>query len=301
MAARFVAIEEDGRLLGGGAAFVRRRGGARWLHVLPFLLSGAPLAAPGARDRVEAEFARTLERMRRELEVVGGEWAVQRPVDREFDPRALEEVAGDTTLLETSIIGLEPGLENASRRLESTARSEIHRARASGLVFAEEPDALDEAYVLHLAQARRWSGHPAIPLDLARRLLADPGDPGEPPARLFTVRDRHQLLSAMFYLDHPREILAWWSGSRDDARARHAMAFLYWSTAEWAAAAGRERLNLGGSPGLPGLAAYKRSLGAASIRYPVRWLAPAASSPAARAVAELERRARRGRHRGEPL
>jgi hypothetical protein len=299
MVLRFVAVEEDGRLLGGGAAFVRRRGGSRWLHVLPYLLSGAPLAVPGAHASVDRRFAAALEAMRRELAVVGGEWAAHRPAGPPPDPGALEAVGGVTRLLETSVIDLEPGIERAWAGLESTARSELQKARASGLVFAEEPEALDEVYVLHLAQARRWSSHRAIPLELARRLLAEPGAPEGPPARLFTVRDRHQLLCAMFYLDQSREILAWWSGSRDDARARHAMTFLYWSTAEWAAAAGRARLNLGGSPGLSGLAAYKRSLGAESVRYPVRWM-DAGDSASARAVAALERWARRGRHRGEP-
>lgn len=295
---RFIEVEDDGTSLGGGAVFVRRRGGSSWLHVLPFMLSGAPLAVPGAEKRVDLAFAAALEGMRRELQAVGGEWALQRGVASAHDAEALEGVAGDTRWLETSVIDLGSGIGAAWQRLESTARSQVHHARAAGLVFAEEPEAIDEVYVLHLAQARRWSAHRAIPLDLARRLLEAPAG-RQPPARLFTVRDSRRLVAAMFYLDHPREILAWWSGSREDARARHAMTFLYWSTAEWAAAAGRMRLDLGGSPGLPSLAAYKRSLGAVSVRYPVRWLAPAEATPATRAIAALERWVRRGRHRGE--
>jgi hypothetical protein len=57
-------------------------------------------------------------------------------------------------------------------------------------------------------------------------------------------------------------------------------------------------VNLGASSGRASLAQFKRSLGAREVRYPVRWLAPAAGHVGARAVTALQAWVRRGRHRG---
>lgn len=297
---RFVAVLERGALLGGAPAITRRRAGLHWLHAMPFVLSGAPLARPGTHAVVDLEVGRGLARLQRELGIVGGEWAFYRPEGPPPSEAALGATSGETRLLETSVMDLRAGLEPVRRAAEPTVRHVLRQARAT-LAFAEEPEALEQAFALHAAQGRRWRSHRAIPLDLARRLLAvsDAAAPGVPAARLFTVRARGTLLGAMFYLDSPGEILAWWSGAREEARARHAMTFLYWATAEWAVAAGRRRLNLGSSPGLTGLAAFKRSLGAQSFGYPVRWLDARASPWGARALASLQDWARRRRYRGE--
>jgi hypothetical protein len=117
-------------------------------------------------------------------------------------------------------------------------------------------------------------------------------------ARLFTVRDGRGLLSAALVLDHPREALVWWSGTHLEGRSRHAFASLLVSIAEWAAAAGRERLNLGASPGLGAVAAFKRSLGARAVAYPVRWMRFEPTAWPGRWLAAAQDRIRRGRHRG---
>ena len=70
----------------------------------------------------------------------------------------------------------------------------------------------------------------------------------------------------------PREAMAWWSGTHPDARGKEAAVLLLATVVEWAAREGRERVNLGGSAGLPALAQFKRALGATTVRHPVRWL-----------------------------
>jgi hypothetical protein len=199
------------------------------------------------------------------------------------------------------LIDLTPGIPCLWRRLDRQTRHELRTARTGGLFFAEEPTALEEAYALHLGQARRWPGFRPLPIELSRRLLSADGHRSRAPAgRLFTVRDARGLVSATLFLDHPREMFAWWSGTHPSARARHAAPFLLWSVAEWASASGHDRLNLGGSAGRAGLAAFKQSLGGHSHRYLVRWLAaPTASWPGS-VAARLQQRLRRGRHRGEP-
>ena len=76
-------------------------------------------------------------------------------------------------------------------------------------------------------------------------------------ARLFTARDARGLVAGIYFLDHRRELFAWWSGARPEAQALHVMPFLYARAALWAEAAGRARLNLGGTGGVSGLAGFK--------------------------------------------
>ncbi|MGH7741325.1 MAG: hypothetical protein ACRENS_04815, partial [Candidatus Eiseniibacteriota bacterium] len=90
------------------------------------------------------------------------------------------------------------------------------------------------------------------------------------------------------------------SGSHTSARASDAYPRLMAWAVEWARARERRRLNLGASRGLPALESFKRSMGARPVRYPVRWLASPNAALLGRLAAALQRRIRRGRHRGTP-
>ena len=305
---RFVAVLREGRLLGGAPLVIERRAGFHWIHSLPFLLPGAPIAVPGARAEVEAAVAGAFANLQRELRAVGGEWSLYRYRDEPPGPAATEAVGGQTRIVETAVVDLEGGLDAAWSRMERKTRQAIHGARVAGLVFAEEPEALPEAYALYLRQARAWAGHRARPAELSRRLLARPaagargGDaaaPETPLARLFTVRDGRGLLSAVLALDHPRELMPWWSGTHPDAHGRRAAVFLLASVVEWAAREGRAQVNLGGSAGLPALLAFKRALGASTVLHPVHWLDARYASPAGRMIAAAQEALRRRRARGK--
>jgi hypothetical protein len=300
MASRFVVVERDGRLLGGAPLVIARLAGFRWIHALPFLLPGAPLAVQGAREEVDAAVARALGALQRELRVVGGEWSLYRPREAPPAPAALEAVSGETRIAETAVVDLAGGIEGAWARMERKTRQAIRGARSRGLEFAEEPEALSEAYALYARQARGWRGHRARPVELSRRLLAPAAVDNAcgPLARLFTVRDGRGLLSATLVLDHPREAMAWWSGTHPDARGKEAAVLLLATVVEWAAREGRERVNLGGNAGLPALAHFKRALGAATVRHPVRWLDARHATAAGRMLAATQAALRRRRARG---
>jgi hypothetical protein len=290
-------VEEGGRAIGGAPVLVERRGGMHWLHALPMLLPGAPVAVPGAHARVDAEVAALFAALARERRVVGGEWALWRPAGPPVGTAALAELGGETRMLAASVVDLAGGLEAARARIDRKHRQEMRRARERGLAFAEEPGALEAGYALHAAQGRSWRGHRALPLELSRRLLATGGD--APPARFFTLRLRGELVSAALALDGPHETFVWWSGTHPSGRRLNAFPLLLWSIVEWAAAAGRARVNLGASTGLEQVAAFKQSLGAAEVRYPVLWLDARHAPAPARAVAWLQAHLRRGRPRGE--
>lgn len=296
-APRVVTVEEEGRLLGGAPVLVERRGGLHWLHALPMLLPGTPLALPGEHARVDAAAAGALAELARELGAVGGEWSLWRPEGAAPDEAALAPLGGETRVLEASLVRLAGGLEAARARVDRKHRQDMRRARERGLAFAEEPEALEASYALHVAQGARWRGHRALPLALSRRLLGAGG--ASPVARLFTLRLAGELLSGALALDGPHETFVWWSGTHPAGRRLHAFPLLLWSIVEWAAAAGRARVNLGASTGLAQVASFKHALGTEDVRYPVRWLDARHAPAPARAVAWAQARLRRGRPRGE--
>ena len=241
MALCCVAVEKNGSLVGGAPVMVERRAGLEWIHALPYTLAGAPLAQPGEHLTVDAAVGEAIACLQRERAAVGGEWTLYRPRGPEVEGEAYERPSGTTRMLETSLIGLENGIEEAWLRLERDTRYELRRARRSGLRFTEDPEALEEAYALYASQVRRRGRRP-LPLELSRRLLGSRplGAKAGPAGRLFAVCDARGLLGASFFLDHPREMLAWWSGARASrARSARACVFSTGRCAEWAAAQGR--------------------------------------------------------------
>ena len=292
----FVAVEEEGALIGGGPLVLERRFGLEWMRAMPYTLPGAPLARHGRHADVDRVVAEALETKARESGVIGGEWVLFRPAGPAVDASAVERLPGETLVTTTEIVDLSAGAAAAYARIGRRERESIASARARGLACAEEPEALDETYALYVAQARAWRGHRPKPLPLLRRLLA--GD--LPAARLFTVRDSRGLLAGALALVGEREWLVWWSGSHPEARRKQAFASLLWSVGESAARAGAWRMNVGGDAGRGGIAAFKKSLGAAPLPVPIRWLGSDHASWWGRVVASVQRRMRAGRWRGAP-
>ena len=290
---RVIEIVEDGRLVGGMPLVIERRGPLLWIHALPYLLPAAPIALPGRKREVDLAAAGALGELQREARACGGEWACYRPVGETIAAGALERAGGETRWMEAAVVDLSAGAETARRAMERKARQDVTRTRLHGVRFDEEPAALEEGYALHARQARSWGAYRPLPLELSRRLLENGV------AHLMVARDGRGALCATLALDGPHETFVWWSGSHPGARGAEAFPGLLWWTAEWAAARGRARLDLGASRGLEPIERFKRSLGARRVRYPVRWLDARAAPPLGRLVAAVQRRWRRDRERGE--
>jgi CelD/BcsL family acetyltransferase involved in cellulose biosynthesis len=290
---RVIAIEDGGELIGGMPLMIERRGALAWLHALPYLLSGAPLARPGHRAEVDASAADALAALSQELRAAGGEWSCYRPEGDAIADHALDRLSGETRWMESAVIDLTSGAAAARRGMDRKARQDVSRSRDQGVRFGEEPAALEEAYALHARQSRAWSGHRPLPIELSRRLI----DSGI--GHLMIARDGRGMLCATLALEGPHDGFVWWSGSHPGARAAEAFPGLLWWIAEWSAARGRRRFDLGASRGIVPIERFKRSLGARAVRYPVRWLDAREAPPLGRLAAALQRRLRRGRPRGE--
>jgi len=293
-------VAGDGGLAGGHVLCVSRVAGAEWLHAMPYLLPGAPLARAGAHAAVDDAIGAALAVRAAQPWVAGGAWSCLRAGTPIADT-AIARVAGETRRFAAAVVELGAG---AARRWDTDRRERkaLRRAGRAGLRCEEDPAALEACYVLHQAQSRRWPGHRPLPLALLRRLLAPPRAGAPPLARLFVAHGARRLLAGILVLDGAHEMLAWWSGTHPDALEVAApRALLVWAI-ERAAADGRRRFNLGASGGLSGVASFKRSFGAADVDYPVRWLAPCGggrAAPPLRALLALQRRARAGRYRGD--
>lgn len=292
----FIAAEDRGTLIGGSGIVIERRAGFRWLHAQPWLLSGAPLAAEARHTDVDHAVASGFHALMERIGPVGGEWACYRPHGPEVEAAALERIPGTTSRIETAVVDLAGGLDGARARLGKRLRQYL-RNESRPLEFKDEPAAVEDVYVLHARQARGWRGYSPLPLDLSRRLLTCEAG-SEPLAHLFTLREHGRLLAATLFLDHRRELFAWWSGISARARGNHVFPLLLWKAVEWAAERGRVRVNLGGSAGRASLIAFKEALGAEDRAFPVRWLSAQHASPAGRAIAALQAWRRRERPRG---
>jgi GNAT acetyltransferase-like protein len=296
---RVLTLREDG-LVGGAPVVISRRGPFRWLHALPWLLPAAPLARPGAHARVDDALCGAFADLAHELRAVGGDWSFYRPGGPAPAAEVLARVPGETRFITAAILPLSDGLEVLRTGMQRKQRQALDQARERAWTFAEDGGALDEAHALHLAQSRGWPGHVPVPLELSRRLLRS-GTPDAPVARLFTLRSSRELVATTLALDGPHETFVWWSGMRPEGRRTHAFLVLLWLVAEWAAARGRRRLNLGASGGLSPVSAFKSAFGATEVRYPVRWLSARHATFAGRSLAALQAWRRRGRAMGEAM
>lgn len=291
---QLLTVREDGRLLGGAPCALETRLGLTWIHAMPWGLSAAPLARADRAAEVDERVAESLATLQRERALVGGTWTCYRPAGAEVAALALERLAGETRVLETAVIDLDADTDATRARMDRKTRQDIVRSATRGVRCEVDAGALDQVYALHQRQARGWGRYRTLPLELSRRLLA------AGVGHLLVAHDRDGVLCGIFALDAPHETLLWWSGSHPSSRASDATPRLMAWAAEWSRARGRRRLNLGASRGLVALESFKRSMGARPVRYPVRWLSAPAAAPLGRLVAAVQKRVRRGRHRGEP-
>ena len=268
---RVIAVHEQGALLGGAPVMRTQRGVWRELHALPWMLPAAPIAQPGRIAQVDDRVAHAFAALAAEWRVCGGTWSLYRPEGPAPDAAAFAGVPGGVRMVETAVLSLAGGLAARRAGLARKQRQALDHAIARPFVFAEEPDALEEAYALHLAQSQGWGGHRPLPLELSRRLLAA-RDASGPLARLFTLRTPAGLTSATLVLDGAHESFLWWAGTHPSGRRSGAFLRLVWEIATWAEGQGRRRVNLGASLGLPWVAAFKQSLGAEGVSHAVRVL-----------------------------
>ncbi|MCZ0810994.1 MAG: lipid II:glycine glycyltransferase FemX [Pseudomonadota bacterium] len=153
-------------------------------------------------------------------------------------------------------------------------RNRLRRAQAGGLdILSRQLDPIrDMALLQREAAQRRARGYAALPPEFALSWAACSQDA----TRLFIARRDGQTVAFMLFLLHPPVATyhIGWTGSAGRALSAHHL--LLWEAANWLAARGHTRLDLGlvDTSAAPGLARFKlgsganpRPLGPAMLRF----------------------------------
>ncbi|MHB8078237.1 MAG: GNAT family N-acetyltransferase [Candidatus Krumholzibacteriia bacterium] len=263
----FVA-REGGRCLGGLSAVTRRRGPLRLLQSHFDGTAGGPLIAPDlpepARDAVAAALLERWARAARRPDVAAASLILAPAADARWGgglarlgwrrrdlPFAAIPLAGGPAAVEYGV-------------LPKNRRNERNRALRRGCTagVTTDPGVLAEYYPIYLTAARRWGVAPT-PEALLRELLVR----GDGAAFLSWVRRDGRLVGGHVCFRHGAEVVAWNGATLPEHAEVFPATLLVWTDVVEACRGGAQRLDLGGSGGIAGVARFKELLGA---RFAVR-------------------------------
>jgi len=285
----FVA-REAGRCLGGLSAVARRRGPLRLLQSHFDGTAGGPLVAPDlpeeTRDAVAAALLAAWARAARRPDVAAASLILSTGADARWGDR-LARAGWRRRDLPYAAIPLAGGPEAVAYGvLPKNRRNERNRALRRGCTagVTDAAAVLAEYYPIYLAAARRWGVSPT-PEALLRELLARGGGA----AFLSWVRRDGRLIGGHVCFRHGAEVVAWNGATLPEHAEVFPATLLVWTDIVEACRGGAQRLDLGGSGGVAGVARFKELLGA---RFALRGRWETASPPY-----RLWRRLRAGRRR----
>ena len=258
----FVACA-GGRCLGGLSAVARRRGPLRLLQSHFDGTAGGPLIAPDlpetTRDAVAAALWEGWARAARRPDVAAASLILSPDADARWGG-GLARFGWRRRDLPFGVIPLAGGPETVEYGvLPKNRRNERNRALRRGCTsgVTTDPGVLAEYYPIYLAAARRWRVAPT-PEALLRDLLAR----GAGAAFLSWVRRDGRLIGGHVCFRHGAEVVAWIGATLPEHAAVFPATLLIWTDVVEACRGGAQRLDLGGSGGIAGVARFKELLGA---------------------------------------
>lgn len=182
---------------------------------------------------------------------------------------------GDELMLpiETAVLDLRGGFEEVwTRRFSNNRRNECNRSEKRGLRVepGRDPAWVEEFLPLYRKRCAEWRTRP-LPGAFLREVLEE-----EPEAQLVRAVYRGRQVGMHFCLRLGRQLLAW-VGSSHRLREVFPSTMLVRGDVELGLELGCERLNLGSSLGLGGVARFKKLMGAEGarawlLRREARWL-----------------------------
>ncbi len=258
----FVA-RAQGRCVGGLSAVARRRGPLRLLQSHFDGTAGGPLIAPdlpeAERDAVAASLLAAWARAARRPDVAAAALVLSSDADTRWGG-GLARCGWRRRELPFATIPLVGGPEAVEYGvLPKNRRNERNRAlrRGCDAGVTTDPGALTEYYPVYLAAARRWGVAPT-PEALLHDLLAR----GAGAAFLSWVRRDGRLIGGHVCFRHGAEVVAWNGATLPEHAEVFPATLLIWTDVVEACRGGAQRLDLGGSGGIAGVARFKELLGA---------------------------------------
>ena len=173
---------------------------------------------------------------------------------------------GRITMHETGLIDLRQGAEQAFARVSGISRRMAGQASRRGVTCNPEAgvDATDLYYEMLEESAHRW-GLPAP--TISKTLLAAAVELGGDDAQIWIVRHGDNAIAGGVILYGSREMFFWSAAMRTEYSALRPSNALNFALIGAAAQRGVDWYNLGSSEGLPGVARFKRDLGAETSYY----------------------------------
>jgi CelD/BcsL family acetyltransferase involved in cellulose biosynthesis len=172
----------------------------------------------------------------------------------------------DGALHETAVIDLRDGLERAMAGVDGCYRRMAGQAARRGVVCerAREPHAVDIYYDLLEASAKRWGlERPSIPKKLIEALV----DYGGKDVEIWFARAEGRVIAGGIVFYGSQEFFFWSAAMLVEFGRLRPSNALNFALLQAAAERGMSWYNLGSSEGLPGVAHFKRDLGAQAIPY----------------------------------
>ncbi len=167
---------------------------------------------------------------------------------------------------ETGVIDLSQGADAALSGLAGISRRMAGQAARRGVVceLSLDSDRVDRYYELLVEAAKRWGvQEPHIPLRLLRAIVEHGGDDVE----IWFAKHEGTIIGGGVVFYGSEELFFWSAAMRHEYSRLRPSNALNVALIRAAAGRGMRWYNLGSSEGLPGVARFKRDLGAQDIRY----------------------------------
>lgn len=173
---------------------------------------------------------------------------------------------GSGALHETAVVDLSGGIEAALGNVDGTYRRMAGQAARRGVVCerADGPEAIDAYYELLCESAKRWG----IPEPTQRRALIDAlVRYGGRDVEIWFARAEGRPIAGGVVFYGSTEFFFWSAAMLTEFGRLRPSNALNFALLQAAAARGMQWYNLGSSEGLPGVARFKRDLGARDVPY----------------------------------
>lgn len=167
---------------------------------------------------------------------------------------------------ETAVVDLSGGIEKALANVDGTFRRMAGQAARRGVVCepSSEPDAVDGYYELLSESAKRWG----IPQPTERRALIEAlVRHGGRDVEIWFARAEGRRIAGGVVFYGSSEFFFWSAAMLAEFGRLRPSNALNFALLNAAAARGMQWYNLGSSEGLPGVARFKRDLGATDVSY----------------------------------
>ncbi|MBD3367955.1 MAG: GNAT family N-acetyltransferase [Candidatus Eisenbacteria bacterium] len=258
---RVLVAVEDGEDVAFLPYIERARLGLRLLESMPFGTYGGPVVGRDAPRGTAAALVEAFASLARSPGV-----AMAQMVD--VSGRTAGEAPGLVRETGTmQVVDLTEGYEAALARFRPSARNKLRKASKAG-VTVRRASGRDDFLAYHglLAEsARRW-GAEAPHDDAFFERLADVDDEG---VQMWLAEHEGRVIGGDLNFAYGRMIMNWGNASSDAGRKHASNNMLHAHAMRVGAEAGFEVFNMGASRDLPGVRAFKASLGASDVEYMV--------------------------------